>query len=56
MGLLLTPAWQLALASALFLAGTEIRVRVEDALLDARFGGEFRAYRAAVAAYLPLLR
>jgi protein-S-isoprenylcysteine O-methyltransferase Ste14 len=31
-------------------------VRVEDSLLESRFGGRFREYRAQVAAYLPLVR
>ena len=49
--------WQLMLpALVLFLAGTEIRVRLEDRLLRSRFGAEFEAYRDAVPAYLPGLR
>ncbi len=54
---LLRASWpQLAAALALYLAGTEIRVRIEDGLLASRFGGEFESYRRAVAAYLPPLR
>jgi protein-S-isoprenylcysteine O-methyltransferase Ste14 len=54
--LILTP-WQWApVPLALFIAGTEIRVRTEDALLASRFGDEFHAYRRAVAAYIPYLR
>jgi protein-S-isoprenylcysteine O-methyltransferase Ste14 len=41
---------------ALFLIGTEIRVRAEDRLLASRFGDRFTAYRRQVAAYLPLVR
>lgn len=41
---------------ALFIAGTEVRVRVEDRLLGARFGEEFEEYRRSTAAYVPLLR
>jgi len=54
--LLLTP-WQWCLVSvALFLAGTEIRVRTEDRLLALRFQDNFREYRKKVPAYLPFLR
>ena len=53
---LLTP-WQWALLSlALFAAGTEIRVRTEDALLASRFGERFTEYRKHVWAYLPYVR
>jgi protein-S-isoprenylcysteine O-methyltransferase Ste14 len=41
---------------ALFLAGTEIRVRTEDRLLASRFPDAFRDYRRKVPAYLPFLR
>ena len=44
------------LAVILFIAGTEIRVRTEDALLASRFGHDFHAYRKAVVAYIPFLR
>ncbi|HEY6413814.1 MAG TPA: isoprenylcysteine carboxylmethyltransferase family protein [Edaphobacter sp.] len=43
-------------ATGVFLVGTEIRVRVEDRLLAARFGEEFENYRRSTRAYLPLLR
>src|ERR1051326_6171063 len=36
----------------LFLAGTEIRVRTEDALLASRFGDLFRDYQKSVVAYI----
>jgi protein-S-isoprenylcysteine O-methyltransferase Ste14 len=50
-------AWPALLASlAVFLVGTEIRVRVEDALLAARFGADFEAYRKRTAAYIPFVR
>jgi protein-S-isoprenylcysteine O-methyltransferase Ste14 len=49
--------WPILLAAlALFLAGTEIRVRAEDALLQARFQELFTTYRSRVPAYLPFLR
>lgn len=53
---LLTP-WPRALVSlALFVIGTEIRVRTEDALLASRFGAEFADYQRSVSAYIPFLR
>jgi protein-S-isoprenylcysteine O-methyltransferase Ste14 len=39
-----------------FLAGTEIRVRAEDRLLEERFQEAFLAYRSRVRAYIPGLR
>ena len=54
--LLLTP-WEWAfLPLALFVIGTEIRVRSEDRLLESRFGDEFREYRRHVRAYVPFVR
>jgi protein-S-isoprenylcysteine O-methyltransferase Ste14 len=47
--------WMLV-AFALFLIGTEIRVRTEDRLLASRFGEQFTAYRRQVAAYIPFVR
>lgn len=43
-------------ALAVFLAGTEIRVRAEDRLLASRFGDSFQAYRSGVRAYIPFVR
>jgi protein-S-isoprenylcysteine O-methyltransferase Ste14 len=54
--LVLTP-WQWCVVSlALFLAGTEIRIRTEERLLASRFPDEFPEYRRHVPAYLPFLR
>jgi protein-S-isoprenylcysteine O-methyltransferase Ste14 len=54
--LLLTP-WPWALvAVAIFVAGTEVRVRTEDRLLESRFGDAFRDYRHRVPAYVPFVR
>jgi len=39
-----------------FLAGTEIRVRAEDRLLEGRFQDSFVAYRSRVRAYIPFIR
>jgi len=48
--------WPLVvLASALFIAGMEIRIHAEDALLTDRFGDAFEKYQATVAAYIPFL-
>ncbi len=55
--ILMLTRWQWAPVSlALYLAGTEIRVRAEDALLAGRFGDEFERYRRAVKAYIPFVR
>jgi protein-S-isoprenylcysteine O-methyltransferase Ste14 len=45
-----------ALSIALFIAGTEIRVRAEDGLLRERFGPAFEDYRRSVKAYIPFIR
>ena len=51
-----TPWPAAAGALALFLAGTEIRVRAEEKLLAKAFPEEFERYRKRVPAYLPSLR
>ncbi len=55
-GLLLAAFPMLLLATAVFLAGTEIRVRIEDRLLASQFGEAFRNYQHSVPAYLPFLK
>jgi protein-S-isoprenylcysteine O-methyltransferase Ste14 len=55
-GSLFAPIWILAIAIVIFLVGTEIRVRVEDALLASRFGEAFQNYRSRVKAYIPYVR
>jgi protein-S-isoprenylcysteine O-methyltransferase Ste14 len=45
-----------AITTAIFIIGTEIRVRSEDALLESRFGEEFRQYQRQVSAYIPFIR
>jgi protein-S-isoprenylcysteine O-methyltransferase Ste14 len=55
-GFLITPLPRLAVAFVIFVIGTEIRVRVEEELLEGRFGEEFRTYRRSVPAYLPPVR
>ena len=44
------------LGTALGIAGTEVRVRIEDGLLASRFGDEFRTYQRSIPAYIPFLR
>ncbi len=49
--------WKLFAVSMIsFVAGTEIRVAVEEKLLSERFGDVFRKYREATSAYVPLIR
>jgi hypothetical protein len=55
-GLLVAAWWRLAIGAAIFLAGTEIRMRIEDSLLKERFGAEFEEYRQKVSGYLPFIR
>jgi protein-S-isoprenylcysteine O-methyltransferase Ste14 len=55
--LLILTRWEWALAALpLYFAGTEIRVRTEDKLLESRFGDEFRRYRRRVRGYIPFVR
>lgn len=54
-GLLLARVPLLILAIAFFIAGTEVRVRIEDRLLGERFGAAFEDYRRRVHAYVPFL-
>ena len=54
-GLMITPFPILLLSTMLFIAGTEIRVRIEEALLAARFGDGFLDYQRNVSAYVPFL-
>jgi len=55
-GLAIATLPQVAAGLVIFVIGIEIRVRVEDGLLSARFGGQFREYQRSVAAYLPWVR
>ena len=55
-GFLFTPILLLLIAIVVFVAGTEIRVRIEDALLLSCFGEQFLEYRRAVFAYVPFIR
>jgi len=54
---LLFARWPMLLAGiALYIAGTEVRIRAEEGLLRERFGQEFEDYRRRVPAYLPFVR
>jgi protein-S-isoprenylcysteine O-methyltransferase Ste14 len=46
---------QLVVAMPLYLAGTTIRTRVEDGLLERKFGDAFRDYRRSTPALIPRL-
>ena len=52
-GFLIAPMLLILASLAIFIFGTEIRVRVEDGLLASRFGEQFEAYKRAVPAYIP---
>ena len=54
--LLRTELVWVAISLALFITGTEIRVRAEDALLASRFEDRFDTYRKSVSAYIPFVR
>jgi protein-S-isoprenylcysteine O-methyltransferase Ste14 len=55
-GVLITPWPMLLLATCVFIAGTEVRVRIEDGLLARHFGDRFAQYQRSVPAYIPLVR
>ena len=55
-GFLLTSPLLFLAAVVVFLVGTEIRVRIEDQLLQGRFGEQFREYQGKVSAYIPFVR
>ena len=55
--ILLLSDWPVAIAAvAIYVCGTEIRVRAEDRLLAGRFGNDFDSYRRKVPAYIPFVR
>ncbi|MFI5071576.1 MAG: methyltransferase family protein, partial [Terriglobales bacterium] len=55
-GFMITPWWLLLASLLVFVAGTEIRVRIEDRLLASHFGERFKEYRSSVPAYIPFVR
>jgi protein-S-isoprenylcysteine O-methyltransferase Ste14 len=55
-GFMITPWWLLLVSLVFFMAGTEIRVRVEDRLLASHFGVRFQEYKRSVPAYIPFVK
>jgi protein-S-isoprenylcysteine O-methyltransferase Ste14 len=55
-GFMISTIPQLILAVPVFVAGTEIRVRIEERLLASRFAGRFADYQRQVPAYIPFVR
>jgi protein-S-isoprenylcysteine O-methyltransferase Ste14 len=55
-GFMITPLPMLLLSTAVFMFGTEIRVRIEDRLLASRFGDRFQEYQHRVPAYIPFVK
>jgi protein-S-isoprenylcysteine O-methyltransferase Ste14 len=55
-GFLITPVLLLMIATLVFVVGTEVRVRIEDGLLESCFRDEFRSYQRSVSAYIPFVR
>ncbi len=55
-GFLITTLPLLLLATLFFVIGTEFRVRIEENLLTAHFGEQFRDYQKRVGAYVPFLK
>jgi protein-S-isoprenylcysteine O-methyltransferase Ste14 len=55
-GFLITPPLLLLLSLVVFMIGTEIRVRIEDALLASQFGEQFQEYKRSIPAYIPFLK
>jgi protein-S-isoprenylcysteine O-methyltransferase Ste14 len=53
---LITPLWLFVAALIVFLAGTTVRIRAEEKLLNARFGEQFDAYRKGVSRLIPFAR
>jgi protein-S-isoprenylcysteine O-methyltransferase Ste14 len=54
--IIIAPPLLFVLGLVIFLAGTEMRVRIEDGLLAAHFGDQFRDYRHSTRAYIPFVR
>lgn len=52
----MTPPVWIAVSLALYITGTEIRVRTEDGLLRSRFPEEFAKYCKQAPAYIPFVR
>ena len=55
-GLMVSSWWLLLISFLVFMAGTEIRVRVEDQLLTSHFGARFKEYKRRVPSYIPFTK
>jgi protein-S-isoprenylcysteine O-methyltransferase Ste14 len=55
-GTVVSPLPLLLASIAVFSAGTFIRMRIEDRLLEAQFGAEFLQYRQRVPGFLPFIK
>ncbi len=55
-GIVVSPLKLLLASIAVFSAGTLIRMRIEDRLLEAQFGAEFLQYRRRVPGLLPFIK
>jgi protein-S-isoprenylcysteine O-methyltransferase Ste14 len=55
-GLIISPLSLLLGAIVVFIAGTLIRIKIEDSLLESQFGAEFVDYRQSVPGMLPFLK
>jgi len=55
-GFIVTPLPLLALSLAVFMIGTEIRVRTEEKLLASRFASRFVDYQRRVPAFIPFVK
>src|SRR5262245_51723823 len=55
-GLLLAPLPVLIAACVIYILGTNVRIRAEDALMAATFGAAFEEYRRRVPALIPRFR
>jgi protein-S-isoprenylcysteine O-methyltransferase Ste14 len=55
-GFLFTPWWLFVPAVLFFIAGTEVRVHIEEKLLAKQFGEQFAEFKRRVPAYIPFVR
>lgn len=55
-GIVISSPLLFAIATICFVAGTEIRIHVEEQLLAAHFGAQYEEYRRRVAAYIPWVK
>jgi protein-S-isoprenylcysteine O-methyltransferase Ste14 len=55
-GLILATWCMLLAAVVVFVIGTQIRVRIEDSLLEQSFGAAFLEYQRGVPAYIPFVK